>query len=47
MTRALMFAGGSLPIVVGAALLYLSFTDLGRHRPEVEAAVSSAVFWEP
>ena len=43
MTRALMFIGGLLLIVVAAALLYLSFADLSRHRPQVEAAVSSAL----
>ncbi len=43
MTRALMFIGGLLLIVVAAALLYLSFADLSRYRPQVEALVSSAL----
>jgi len=43
MTRALMFVGGLLLIVVGAAVLYLTFADLSRYRPEVESAVSSLI----
>ena len=38
-----MFIGGLLLILVAAAFLYLSFADLSRYRPEVEAAVSSAI----
>ena len=38
-----MFIGGLLLIVVAAALLYLSFADLSRYRPQVEALVSSAL----
>jgi uncharacterized protein involved in outer membrane biogenesis len=43
MTRALMFIGGLLLIVVAAALFYLSFADLSRYRPQVETLVSSAL----
>jgi len=43
MTRALMFIGGLLLIVAATAVLYLSFADLSRYRPQLEAAVSSAL----
>jgi uncharacterized protein involved in outer membrane biogenesis len=43
MSRALMFIGGLLLIIVAAALLYLSFADLSPYRPQVEALVSSAL----
>ena len=43
MTRALMFIGGFLLLVVAAGLLYLSFADLSRYRPEIETVVSSAI----
>ncbi len=43
MTRALMFIGGLLLIVVAAAVLYLSLADLSPYRAQVEALVSSAL----
>jgi len=38
-----MFIGGFLLLVVAAGLLYLSFADLSRYRPEIETVVSSAI----
>jgi uncharacterized protein involved in outer membrane biogenesis len=43
MTRTLSFIGALLLIAVGVPVLYLSLADLSRFRPEIEAAVSSAI----
>lgn len=43
MTRVLLAVGGFVLVLVAAIAAYLTFADLGRFRPEVEAAVSKAV----
>src|SRR5262245_35803191 len=42
MKRLLLAVAGSLLVIVVALALYLTFGDLGRFRPDVEAAVSKA-----
>jgi len=43
MTRVLLAVGGFVLVIVAAIVRYLMFADLGRFRPEVEAAVSNAL----
>ena len=43
MTRVLLAVGGFVLVTLAAIVLYLTFADLGRFRPEVEAAISTAV----
>ena len=43
MTRVLLAVGGFVLVIVAAIVLYLTFADLSRFRPEVEAAVSNAL----